>query len=157
MTGRLIYDECGTVIGEVEGLPPADAVVRAPAHLEGNHRPRTERACRVCGCTELSACVDADGTPCCWMDDDLCSACAGRSDDARRLALAAGHSALEAATELIRYNREGHGFLGQFEADVVGLLLDATKMAMEAECGTDPEREALYRDICAHLEGEVPS
>lgn len=34
------------------------------------------RACRRCGCTEISACLDADGEPCCWMDDDLCSVCA---------------------------------------------------------------------------------
>jgi hypothetical protein len=30
------------------------------------------RACRVCGCTEYSACSDG----CSWVADDLCSACA---------------------------------------------------------------------------------
>jgi|GEM_PF-4873137 len=32
--------------------------------------------CRVCGCDDLHACVDADGNPCYWVEDDLCSACA---------------------------------------------------------------------------------
>lgn len=34
-------------------------------------------SCRVCGCTELdcSACVARTGTPCWWVEVDLCSAC----------------------------------------------------------------------------------
>jgi hypothetical protein len=34
--------------------------------------------CRVCGCTEVSACQGADGLPCHWTDaaETLCSACA---------------------------------------------------------------------------------
>ena len=35
-----------------------------------------ERQCRICGCTDISACVDPAGEPCCWNDDDLCSVCA---------------------------------------------------------------------------------
>ena len=41
-------------------------------------RPRvraSERACRVCGCTQDHACVTDDG-PCAWVEADLCSACA---------------------------------------------------------------------------------
>jgi hypothetical protein len=34
------------------------------------------RQCRICGCTDISACTGKDGSPCCWVDDDLCSACA---------------------------------------------------------------------------------
>jgi len=30
-----------------------------------------QRACRVCGCTELKACPGG----CCWAAEDLCSAC----------------------------------------------------------------------------------
>ncbi len=33
-----------------------------------------ERKCRVCGCTNAKACI-ADGVPCRWVEDDLCSAC----------------------------------------------------------------------------------
>jgi len=33
------------------------------------------RRCRQCGCTEVTACTVAS-VPCCWVEDDLCSACA---------------------------------------------------------------------------------
>lgn len=33
------------------------------------------RRCRVCGCTDDRACV-VQGVPCCWVSEDLCSACA---------------------------------------------------------------------------------
>ncbi|MGE0487335.1 MAG: hypothetical protein AB7Q81_24485 [Gammaproteobacteria bacterium] len=32
--------------------------------------------CRVCHCDELHACDMGDGTPCWWVEPDLCSACA---------------------------------------------------------------------------------
>ena len=35
-----------------------------------------ERACRVCGCTNFTPCTEPDGFPCCWVEKDLCSACA---------------------------------------------------------------------------------
>lgn len=35
-----------------------------------------ERACRICLCTDLRACLHPDGTPCAWVDNDLCSLCA---------------------------------------------------------------------------------
>lgn len=35
----------------------------------------SDRACRVCGCTQNSACVTEAG-PCYWAEPDLCSACA---------------------------------------------------------------------------------
>lgn len=37
-----------------------------------------ERACRVCGCTDddCSECVEKQGYPCWWVEDDLCSRCA---------------------------------------------------------------------------------
>lgn len=38
----------------------------------------TVRCCRVCGCAEHDACV-LDDTPCTWLGEDLCSACAGRA------------------------------------------------------------------------------
>ena len=33
--------------------------------------------CRVCGCTELKACVSGSGVKCHWIEDDLCSFCRG--------------------------------------------------------------------------------
>jgi hypothetical protein len=32
------------------------------------------RRCRICGCTDSNACITEDG-PCCWIWEDLCSAC----------------------------------------------------------------------------------
>ena len=34
------------------------------------------RTCRGCGCTDHAACLTMAG-PCWWVDDDLCSRCAG--------------------------------------------------------------------------------
>jgi len=35
------------------------------------------RTCRVCGCTDTTPCIDGKtGDSCCWIEDDLCSACA---------------------------------------------------------------------------------
>ncbi len=37
------------------------------------------RACRVCGCTETTPCVDPEsGDSCSWVEPDLCSACADK-------------------------------------------------------------------------------
>jgi hypothetical protein len=37
-----------------------------------------EQRCRVCGCTQNNCerCVEKTGGSCCWVEDDLCSACA---------------------------------------------------------------------------------
>jgi len=32
------------------------------------------RQCRICGCTDFSACQTVAG-PCYWVEEDLCSAC----------------------------------------------------------------------------------
>jgi hypothetical protein len=39
----------------------------------------TPRICRVCGCSELDACVGPRATGCHWVEHDLCSACADRA------------------------------------------------------------------------------
>lgn len=38
-----------------------------------------ERKCRTCGCTDsdCSRCIWRTGRACHWVEDDLCSACAG--------------------------------------------------------------------------------
>lgn len=38
--------------------------------------------CRVCGCTETNCeqCLERTGSPCTWVSDDLCSACAASED-----------------------------------------------------------------------------
>lgn len=47
-----------------------------------HHRPRSRqpekvKSCRVCGCTELRACVTSDGSTCSWSmeADDICDFC----------------------------------------------------------------------------------
>lgn len=42
--------------------------------------PFNERACRRCGCTDMKACVDDKLGPCWWVEDDLCSHCAFKSN-----------------------------------------------------------------------------
>lgn len=37
------------------------------------------RRCRVCGCTETSACMTEEG-PCAWAAADLCTSCVGKPD-----------------------------------------------------------------------------
>ncbi len=34
--------------------------------------------CRECGCTDVTACLHTDGSPCAWFEDDLCTVCAER-------------------------------------------------------------------------------
>jgi hypothetical protein len=40
----------------------------------------SKRRCRVCGCTDDDChhCIEKTGKPCYWVEDDLCSACAGK-------------------------------------------------------------------------------
>ena len=42
-----------------------------------------ERKCRVCGCTENDCrqCIEKTGSPCHWVEDDLCSACVAEAED----------------------------------------------------------------------------
>jgi hypothetical protein len=37
------------------------------------------RRCRMCGCTDddCHQCIEKTGHPCHWVEEDLCSACAG--------------------------------------------------------------------------------
>lgn len=46
-----------------------------------------ERACRVCGCTDMDCrqCVEKTGEPCHWVEEDLCSACVPADAVAERL------------------------------------------------------------------------
>lgn len=44
------------------------------------------QTCRVCGCTDTSACVGDDGLPCHWVADDLCSKCSDKEDAQAKLA-----------------------------------------------------------------------
>lgn len=64
---------------ETDGFAPeaADAFARGVIAAFGHgqavawNRAAQRRTCRVCGCWELEAC----GSGCWWVDDDLCSSC----------------------------------------------------------------------------------
>lgn len=38
-----------------------------------------ERECRVCHCTDLTPCTEADGRPCGWAEIDLCTKCEAKA------------------------------------------------------------------------------
>ena len=57
--------------GDLARPSPAAEGASAPPVAGGGGR------CRVCGCGDLTACVGADGLPCAWIEQDLCTACAG--------------------------------------------------------------------------------
>lgn len=37
--------------------------------------PVDSQVCRVCGCDDMHPCRRADGSPCWWVEDDLCIEC----------------------------------------------------------------------------------
>jgi hypothetical protein len=43
--------------------------------------------CRVCGCTERTPCIGQDEQPCHWVEEDLCSRCAGLQQHAAMMTL----------------------------------------------------------------------
>lgn len=65
---------CAGPLREHGRVPFAD-LMGTHAHDLAKH-PELDRTCRECGCSELHACVDDDGVPCWWVQEDLCSACA---------------------------------------------------------------------------------
>lgn len=44
------------------------------------------RRCRVCGCTDKDCrqCIKKTGSPCTWVEDDLCSACVPATKPAKK-------------------------------------------------------------------------
>jgi hypothetical protein len=74
----------------------------------------------------------------------------------RSIALAAAHQATEAASELLRFAREGNavelsnGRSHAFDIEVIEKLLDATKLAMEIDGKDD---QPIYSDISREIEG----
>lgn len=49
----------------------------AKEHLRVAGYPDQIRTCRVCGCTDYDCrqCIEKTGSPCHWVEPDLCSAC----------------------------------------------------------------------------------
>ena len=58
-------------------LPLAYKRHRAMNHLKPEDLKPGIKKCRECGCTnaDCSQCIEKTGTPCYWVEPDLCSAC----------------------------------------------------------------------------------
>ena len=100
----------------------------------------TERTCAVCGCTDITACLERGGDPCCWVDDELCSACEEViSDDVLR----------EVGEERRRQDLRWGGpelddrYSPADWREIVDRLLDE---ADDASCGDD-DAQAEYRRV----------
>lgn len=66
----------------------------------------SEPACKVCGCTESTPCIDDLRGACWWVADHLCSHCS--QPDARRgAAFVAAAQLAEVVAELLLFAREG--------------------------------------------------
>lgn len=79
-----------------------------------------------------------------------------RMSDADRQAhaIAAAHQATEAATELLRFAREGADLRGTFgEIEVIEKLLDAAKMAIE--CLTEEDDAQRYTSVYGDITHEI--
>ena len=109
------------------------------------------RTCGFCGCTDISACVHEDGTPCAWIDDDLCSVCDEKMPVVRDKLLAAASSLAAASADCIEFVRHpGAPRSAQFISldETTSLALDALRMILEA---TDRTQGVLYHAIANEL------
>lgn len=79
--GELIFREDK---GRIRDLVKAGALIAAEIDRLQRARNSSQevRRCRVCGCTDddCSGCIERTGNPCHWIEEDLCSACAGSED-----------------------------------------------------------------------------
>ena len=73
--GNLIPTTAEAIVADVVSGMPADelAILNDPS--------QTARHCRLCSCTELNACINANGDSCWWVSEDLCSHCVDGSGD----------------------------------------------------------------------------
>ncbi|HUW31508.1 MAG TPA: hypothetical protein VM223_07830 [Planctomycetota bacterium] len=67
-------------------LPKRETAEQAQADLDifaDNAGLRKLQTCRVCGCTDdnCRGCIERTGGPCHWVEVDLCSACAGETEE----------------------------------------------------------------------------
>ena len=114
----------------------------------------TNRKCRHCGCTDLTACLHDDGMPCAWVDDDLCTLCQEKQERARSNLMAAASNFAMCSADIIEYLRSGDVILSDMltDGDTMTLALDAVRLTMEA---TEDPRGDLHPAICKQL-GATP-
>ncbi|CDZ67660.1 Hypothetical protein NGAL_HAMBI2605_59410 [Neorhizobium galegae bv. orientalis] len=72
-------DETDQIVCRTTCPSAGDAIARTMQYeADEIFDEQVDIACRQCGCTDEHACV-TDGTPCHWVEPDLCSACAGKA------------------------------------------------------------------------------
>lgn len=119
-------------------------------------------ACNNCGTKEGIACLDRR---CCNADErDGCieigrlntyiAELRGSNVPLRNDALASAHAASEAATELLRYSREGGHLHGPFDdsVEVIEKLADALKMAIGIAVAQVPHIDSDTNQLLGALE-----
>jgi hypothetical protein len=68
---------------DLRGKLPAEVAneckIKKQGAAKGPEEKKGERKCRQCGCTDdnCEQCIEKTGEPCHWVQEDLCSACAG--------------------------------------------------------------------------------
>lgn len=65
----------GEALESVPGLLEPEETIEAWIH-KWRDAQAENRKCRGCGCMDHRACLHSDGTPCSWVELDLCSVCA---------------------------------------------------------------------------------
>jgi ParB family chromosome partitioning protein len=63
-------------------IEDAKAAAKSATPPPAKKGKKSERTCRVCGCTEndCAQCIEKTGEPCTWVAEDLCSACVGEQE-----------------------------------------------------------------------------
>lgn len=121
----------------------------------------TPGVCRVCGCSELNACVDPVSGPCAWgdLDETICTSCTGfmeeRGIDEATLRMQLQAEALDAASEVTDEARKCEECGAVLPFDCITELCDSClDKAVEAPAGDDePAVYGSARDLAEFKAG----
>lgn len=109
------------------------------------------RKCRICGCTDVSACQHDDGSPCCWFDNDLCSVCDEKLPQVTAKLLAAASQFAHVAADCADYVGDPGQTLAAanvVDGDTTAIAIDGLRLLLEATGQTDG---ALYAAVAREL------
>lgn len=106
-----------------------------------------QRKCRVCECTDTDCeqCIAAQGQPCSWVQDDLCSRCAGPGN--LTAAILEIRTYLE--NDVVARERENDGYALINEHDL-GCAISTTYDALQAHKALRRKGQAI--DVAAERE-----
>lgn len=106
-----------------------------PPAFESVFDPEPARSCRVCGCTDMDCrgCTERTGSPCYWVEQDLCSACVERSP-------AAEPAPVDEIIRALRTQRFGVQDEKQLQAEIAWFLIGRfPKISVEREYHFDAD------------------